>query len=234
MKLRWGVGICAALLAMLSCANQRLLETPAASSWGQRSRFDANFESHGGAWGDRREADATALSSPHFKGGRGAQWQSKRATEPGMRSLATVGKGTQWYDSRGVETMNVLESSPALEAFTGALKRTGVDKELEEQRELTILAPNDFAFEQMSTEAHADLFGPNGREQLRDLVRRHIVPGKYDSQELSEAGEVTTLAGTKVAIESTAGLPQPGGAQVLSSTGTRGGVVHQIDRVLSP
>ncbi len=229
MRLRWGIGVCAAMLATLSCANQGLLETSAVPSWGQRSRFDANVENQA-AWGDDREADAIALP---FKVGRGTQGRSKHANDPGTRA-SDAGIGAQWYDSRDADTMNVLESSPALEAFTGALKRTGMDKELEEQGELTILAPNDFAFEQISTEAQVALFGPNGREHLKDLVRRHIVLGEYDSHELSEAGEVTTLAGTKVAVEDTAGLPRPGGAQVLSSTETRGGVVHQIDRVLSP
>lgn len=220
MKLRGGIGVCAAVLAALGCTNQRLQEASAAPGWGQSSPYDAEI--------------ATVVPSPNFRGGRGAQWQSKNANEPGTRAISTVGKGSEWNDSRRADTMNVLETSPVLEAFTVALERTGMDKELEKPGELTVLAPNDFAFQQMSTAARVGLFGPNGNEQLKDLVRRHIVLGKYNSQELAEAGEVTTLAGTKVDVRNMAGLPQPGGAQVLSSTETRSGVVHQIDRVLSP
>lgn len=169
-------------------------------------------------WGYRGGMDAK-------RGSHGAAWSERREQDAAFQ---------RGHDSEGLDVMPGIEDSSALRAFAGALERTGMGEELEEVEEFTVLAPTDFAFQQMSTEKRADLFGPEGNDQLRDLVRRHIVVGKYDSADLVNAGELTTMAGTRVDVRNVAGLPLPGGAQVLSSTETKNGFVHQIDRVLSP
>jgi uncharacterized surface protein with fasciclin (FAS1) repeats len=158
----------------------------------------------------------------------------------------TPSRQTGWDETRAHEAtatpdegyrtnlMELLNESESLGAFTRALERTGIDSELEAKGPFTVFAPVDFAFQRMSTEYKADLFGPNGDDRLRDLVRRHILVGEYSAEDLAVAGEVTSLAGTKIAVRDIGGLPEPGGAQVLTSRRTRSGTVHQIDRLLQP
>jgi uncharacterized surface protein with fasciclin (FAS1) repeats len=243
MKFRGEVWICAAALTAIGCASNSLEPMAAAPARYQsnvgygsgESKMDAEVGSHGAAWNASQEQDKVAIiPSPAFQGGRGTQWQSKNWSAVGVRPVTTAGKGTQWNDSQGLDTMAVLDESPSLSTFEGALKRTGMDRELDKLQKFTVFAPTDFAFKQMTVEMQADLFGPEGNDRLKDLVRRHVVVGSYNSQDLTNAGQLVTLAGTRIDVVNMAGLPQPGGAQVLSSSETRSGFVHQIDRVLQP
>ncbi len=137
-------------------------------------------------------------------------------------------------ESSSVDLMATLERTQAVQSFTEAVKRTGVDVELEREGPFTVLAPVDFAFQRLPLEYRAALFGPAGDDRLRDLVRRHIVIGEYSAEDMADAGQLTTLAGTKVAVRDLGGLAEPGGAQVLSTSRTRSGVVHTVDRLVVP
>jgi uncharacterized surface protein with fasciclin (FAS1) repeats len=191
---------------------------------------------HGAAWDETRDHEATEPPDEWYRAGRGTQWQGARTgpDEDNVGPLRTGGRDTQWNDDPGTTVMDLLDKSESLGAFTLALKRTGMDAELEKAGPFTVFAPIDFAFEQMSTEYKADLFGPNGDDRLRDLVRRHIVVGQYSEEDLAVVGEVTSLAGTKISVHDIGGVPEPGGAQVLASRTTKSGTIHQIDRLIEP
>ncbi len=231
MKLRGGISMMGVAIALGGCASGHIAGLSAPPGYPMPP-------GRGAAWNEDQPQQATEPPDASYRAGRGTQWPGSRADaeqrEDKVKPLRTGGRGTQWNDDRGKNLMDVMDKSESLGAFTMVLKRTGMDKELEQAGPFTVFAPIDFAFEQMSTETKADLFGPNGDDRLRDLVRRHIVVGQYSSEDLAVAGEVTSLAGTKISIHDIGGLPEPGGAQVLASRQTRAGTVHQIDRLIQP
>jgi uncharacterized surface protein with fasciclin (FAS1) repeats len=96
----------------------------------------------------------------------------------------------------------------------------------------TVLVPNDRAFQLMPLERRLELFELGDTDLMADLVRRHVVRGSFSSTDIAHAGELTTLAGTRIHVDDLGGLPVVEGAQVLSSQPTTSGVLHEIDRVL--
>lgn len=75
-------------------------------------------------------------------------------------------------------------------------------EELEEKREITILAPNNKAFKRLSTQTIDYLLDPEHGQELRDLISYHTLEGKFSEKQiraLIKKGEgkttFTTLAG---------------------------------------
>lgn len=116
-------------------------------------------------------------------------------------------------------------------SFAALLLVTELGEELASEPH-TVLVPNDRAFQLMPLERRLQLFELGDTDLMADLLRRHIVRGSFSSTDIAHAGELTTLAGTRIQIEELGGLPVVSGAQVLSSQPTTLGVLHEIDRVL--
>ena len=91
----------------------------------------------------------------------------------------------------------------------------------------TVFAPSDRAF------ASARL--PSDPAALRGLVAYHVVPGMYDAAFLDGLdANYTTAAGRSLNVDGTAGLRVDGARVIRPDLEASNGVVHVIDRVLTP
>ncbi|MFD2766997.1 fasciclin domain-containing protein [Micromonospora eburnea] len=93
-----------------------------------------------------------------------------------------------------------LQWLPVLTTFESAVRAADMAGELHEKSGVTILAPSDDAFAKHFSEENLDELFIKDKGQLRDLLREHLVAGSLSLSDLTAAGEVTTLAGTKIKV----------------------------------
>ncbi|KAK4180476.1 FAS1 domain-containing protein [Triangularia setosa] len=128
-----------------------------------------------------------------------------------------------------------------LTSFLGALYKSGLAPDLSSQRDITILAPRNAAFQSI-----ASALDPLSREDLAAILRYHIIPDRVlSSSDLSSLGNSTglslvTLLGSdskagKVTVSKAGNNIFFNSAQLLQADILlANGVVHIIDNVLNP
>lgn len=129
--------------------------------------------------------------------------------------------------------LECLLDRPVFRSFAAMLLVTELEKELGGEP-YTIFVPNDRAFQLLSLERRLELFEIGDPDLMVDVVRRHVVRGLFSAEDVAKAGELTTLAGTRIRIDEIGGVPVVDGAQLLGSRDTDEGMMHEIDRVLLP
>lgn len=113
-----------------------------------------------------------------------------------------------------------------------AIRQAGLVPELETDGPFTVFAPTDDAFgslEEKLDELLAD------ERRLAGILRRHIVPGRYQSADLSDGLQLKTLAETDLTIAVSEGTVSVSGADVVDADLTAtNGIVHGIAAILLP
>ena len=116
------------------------------------------------------------------------------------------------------------------------LELSGLAGEIEE-REVTILAPSEEAFSELSGDDITDLLA--NPTQIDDILKRHVIEGVLTFDELAAMSEVTTLSGDVLVVSGDGGSVTVDGAVVSepsseSLAGAEGQEVSVlgIDRVL--
>ena len=116
------------------------------------------------------------------------------------------------------------------------LELSGLAGEIEE-REVTILAPTEEAFSELSSDDITDLLA--NPTQIDDILKRHVIEGVLTFDELAAMSEVTTLSGDVLVVSGDGGSVTVDGAVVSepsseSLSGAEGQEISVlgIDRVL--
>ena len=129
-------------------------------------------------------------------------------------------------------------SEPAPHRFNTlltALEEAGLTDILQREGPYTLFAPTDDAFRELPTPRLEALLRPENREQLRQLLRFHLVKGSLVADELTQHSPVTTLQGASLRVEGEDEEITVEGAQVLQAdAGTSNGTIHVVDTVLLP
>ncbi|MEO3776592.1 fasciclin domain-containing protein [Micromonospora sp. B11E3] len=127
-----------------------------------------------------------------------------------------------------------LQWLPVLTRFEAAVRAAGLSAELRDARGITVLAPTDDAFGRKFSEDNLDELMIHRRDELRGLVRAHLVAGSRSLAELVAAGTVTTLDGTRVTVTRAGSAARlgPGAETLCADYRVAGGQVHIINAVL--
>ncbi|MFJ8578190.1 fasciclin domain-containing protein [Micromonospora sp. NPDC093277] len=127
-----------------------------------------------------------------------------------------------------------LQWIPVVTRFEAAVRAADLAGELHGKQGVTVLAPTDDAFEAQFSEDNLDQLFLADKDKLRDLLREHLVAGSLSLSDLVAAGEVTTLAGTKIKVTgggTTARLGDKADT-VCADYRATGARIHIINRVL--
>ncbi|KXX82416.1 Periostin [Madurella mycetomatis] len=118
-----------------------------------------------------------------------------------------------------------------LTAFIGALYTTGVMSELAREEDVTIFAPHNSAFQKL-----AGTFEDMDNEELRSILRYHIVPGRLSHVwELRNASSLTAANNGRLHITRHTNFIYINSAQIIQTDILiSNGLVHMIDNVLNP
>lgn len=99
----------------------------------------------------------------------------------------------------------VVKQIPVLSVFAAAVQATGLDAKLQKASGLTILAPIDDAFTIDVTEDELDSLLLQRHDDLRKLLRAHLIPHRPSLAELIDAGSTTSLVGNTMRVAAEAG-----------------------------
>ncbi len=140
-------------------------------------------------------------------------------------------KKAMWWRSDVVEVVNDEDS---LGILHNLIEAADLKETLKEEGPYTLFAPTNMAFHNLPAGTLEDLEKPENRQQLRDVLKYHVVSGELKAKAL-QTGTLTTLQGGTVDIEVTAGEVKVNGATVTEADlEATNGVVHVIDKVLIP
>lgn len=133
------------------------------------------------------------------------------------------------------EQMTVFEAMkqrPELSTLVSLVEAAGLDLELSAEGPLTIFAPQNEALAALDSEILDALSADT--ELLRSVLLYHVVPGKYEAEDVVQFETLETAAGdTFVVTVTDEGAVKVGGASVLEvDIEADNGVIHVIDGVL--
>ena len=100
---------------------------------------------------------------------------------------------------------------------------------------LTLFAPTDEAFSALPKGTVAGLLKPENRSELIELLKYHVVSGRFYSDAALKLDSAPTAAGLSIQITPTEGGANINSARLVAADiDASNGVIHVIDRVLLP
>lgn len=134
--------------------------------------------------------------------------------------------------------VTVLEKSDGFDTLLKTLEAAGLADTLRSEGSFTLFAPTDAALTMLPEDALKNLLKPVNKSDLQDILAFHVVPGTLTGGTVSERGDLKTLNGTKIGVESTSGTIVLTGDNEATLTTTNveasNGLIHIIDTVLLP
>jgi uncharacterized surface protein with fasciclin (FAS1) repeats len=122
--------------------------------------------------------------------------------------------------------------TPELSTLNRLIADAGLADTLRAAGPYTVFAPSDEAFKAVPAATMKELAG--NKELLKSVLSYHVVPGKVTAAEVKN-GNVKTVQGANVALAKAGGFVTVEDAMVTrADVGASNGVVHVIDRVLTP
>lgn len=144
-------------------------------------------------------------------------------------ALSACGGGEPPAPTAGQSGQGVLAvaRSAGLTDFLRAVETANLTETLSGPGPFTLFVPTNRAFSAAGQ--------PRDAEQAAVLVASHVVPGTFTTDFLAGMdANYTTLTGKSVAIDGTNGLIVGGATVITADLVADNGVVHIIDRVLTP
>jgi uncharacterized surface protein with fasciclin (FAS1) repeats len=119
--------------------------------------------------------------------------------------------------------------------LVAAVKAAGLVDTLKGPGPFTVFAPTDQAFAKLPAGTLDDLLKPENRTKLQEILKYHVVAGKYTAADVVQMDSAPTVQKSSVSITKNGDNVMVGGARVLKTdVMTSNGVIHVIDSVLLP
>lgn len=119
--------------------------------------------------------------------------------------------------------------------LVAAVQAAGLEGALRAEGKKTVFAPTDAAFAALPAGAVEDLLKPENKDKLVAILTYHVVDGKTKSKDLAGRKlDVATLNGATLSVDGTNGVKVGGANVVAADIYASNGVIHVIDKVLSP
>jgi len=153
-----------------------------------------------------------------------------QAYYPPMVFFQPIANPNYPYRSVAGNLADSLSNNDNFKNLATEIELAGLTETLQ-QKEFTLIAPSDEAFEALSSELYDKYSQPENRLKV---LQYHLISGKVTEKEL-EQGEVTTLSGETIAISSANNTLTLNGIQPqFPPTVASNGVAIEIDQVLIP
>lgn len=118
---------------------------------------------------------------------------------------------------------NTLVKAVQMAELVEALKGTGP---------FTVFAPTDEAFSALPSEVVQNLL--NDKQKLTEILKYHVVSGRYPASEVGRMPTASTLQGGQVRFDTSRGVKVNEANVVNPDVMCSNGIIHVIDRVLIP
>ena len=105
------------------------------------------------------------------------------------------------------------------------------------EKDFTIFAPTNEAFEKLPKDKLDNLLKPGNHEQLREMMMLHIVPGTLNADDLKKAGTIRTEGGQEIKVsvsQDKKDIKLAHAKVILPKEEASNGCVYPLDAVLQP
>lgn len=128
-----------------------------------------------------------------------------------------------------------LKQSKDHTTFLAAMEVAGMTALLQSSQPLTVFAPSNIAFGKLPREALQNLFKPENKDKLKDLLNYHLVPGKYSTRDFKEGMKLKTVQGRDIVLTQKDGRWTVNGTSVLETADivSTNAVAHSLDVALT-
>lgn len=136
---------------------------------------------------------------------------------------------------RDTDIAGVTTGKESLTSFRTLLEICQCSDELQEDGPYTVFAPTDTGFDKLSAEVRESLFDRDDATLATQIVRYHIVPGRYTIDEILPEQRLRTLNGADLVLRTQDGAVSVNGNEIrIADVINENGVMHTIDTVLLP
>jgi uncharacterized surface protein with fasciclin (FAS1) repeats len=126
-----------------------------------------------------------------------------------------------------------VSANPELTTFAKLIKQAGLEGALEGAGPVTVFAPSDEAFKSMPAATLDKL--TKDPEHLKSVLNYHVLPGLSKAADFDGSKQIATVNGAKVTVSKAGDFLTVDDALVTKADmATGNGVVHVIDRLLTP
>ncbi|GAB3419617.1 fasciclin domain-containing protein [Haloparvum alkalitolerans] len=127
--------------------------------------------------------------------------------------------------------VDVAVAADGFDVLVAAVQEAGLVDALSGNRQLTVFAPTDEAFNDAGITV--DNVGAVDEEFLRSVLTYHVTPGRRNAASVTGSSGVPTLNGARITVD---GTTLDGGRAEIVATDIEAsnGIVHVIDGVLLP
>ena len=130
------------------------------------------------------------------------------------------------------DIIKILKSDTNFYTFVQMLNLTRLINKLYENGPFTVLVPNNDAFGVIPHEKLDDLL--HHSSSMKDVLKYHIIPGTFDSQQLIKVNTLNTLLDQEIQVKYADGLLVNKARIIKSDIIASNGIIHVTDRVLKP
>ena len=131
--------------------------------------------------------------------------------------------------------VEILTNEPKFAIFAKGLILTGLIDKLNEIGPFTVMAPSNLAFTRLPEIKLITLMKPINKENLSELMKYHVIEGKWMSEDITRFATVTTLQNQRLKIQATDfGFKVNGANLQTRDVEVSNGVIHGINAVLLP
>jgi len=133
------------------------------------------------------------------------------------------------------DILDTAAASGSFNTFVKAVKAAGLTETLSGPGPYTVFAPTDAAFEKLPEGELDRLLEPANKEQLKELLTRHVVKGRLTDAEIKKMRSLETLNGKELPVRAEQDALMIGGAKVTQAgIDAENGVIHAVDTVMIP
>ncbi len=136
------------------------------------------------------------------------------------------------------DTFNLVETlleDPKLSIFAKFVTAAGLIDTLKSADSFTILAPSNQAFSKLAEIKFTSLLKPENKENLAELIKYHLLPGKIMAADMGKLTRPKTVHGQELKITLTDfGFRINGAFLQTRNIEATNGIIHIINTVLAP
>ena len=129
-----------------------------------------------------------------------------------------------------LKIIDILNTDTKFYTFVQMLKLSGIIDILHDYGPFTVLAPNNDAFGKIPSKELTHLI--NDVDALEELLLYHIIPGKYNTNELIRTKTINTLQVQSIKVGYHKGFTANNALIVNSYVDLANGIIHEIDEVI--
>jgi uncharacterized surface protein with fasciclin (FAS1) repeats len=158
--------------------------------------------------------------------------------DPAVGESPVAGEGTTATGDQAAagdeNVVEIVQRDGSFSTLEQAIQAAELEDVLANDGPYTVFAPTDEAFAALPPETLDQLLQPENQDALRQILTYHVVPGSITSPSVTP-GEIGTVEGSSLVIDSAAGEVLVDGARVVQpDIIASNGVIHAIDQVLLP